>query len=74
MRNVHFQNAAEKFQKKKDKCVAWSPEQVTHILPFHDRGYFKAFDGDYKTDGYNQVMTTMDEFNKITQIMYDEDM
>jgi len=32
----------------------------------------KAFDGDYKTDGYNQVMTTMDEFNKITQIMYDE--
>ena len=32
----------------------------------------KAFDGDYKQDGYNQVMTTMDEFNKITQIMYEE--
>ena len=32
VRNVHFQNAAEKFQKKKDKCVAWSPEQVTHIF------------------------------------------
>ena len=32
VRNIHFQNAAEKFQKKKDKCVAWSPEQVTHIF------------------------------------------
>lgn len=73
MRNVHFQNAAEKFQKKKDKCVAWSPEQVTHIF-YHSLivDTSKAFDGDYKTDGYNQVMTTMDEFNKITQIMYDE--
>ncbi|MFR6581827.1 MAG: hypothetical protein ACLURP_07260 [Ruminococcus sp.] len=73
VRNVHFQNAAEKFQKKKDKCVAWSPEQVTHIF-YHSLivDTSKAFDGDYKTDGYNQVMTTMDEFNKITQIMYDE--
>ena len=32
----------------------------------------KAFDGDYKQDGYNQVMTTLDEFNKITQTMYEE--
>lgn len=73
VRNVHFQNAAEKFQKKKDKCVAWSPEQVTHIF-YHSLivDTSKAFDGDYKTDGYNQVMTTMDEFNKITQIMYEE--
>ena len=61
VRNVHFQNAAEKFQKKKDKCVAWSPEQVTHIF-YHSLivDTSKAFDGDYKTDGYNQVMTTMD--------------
>lgn len=73
VRNVHFQDAAEKFQKKKDKCVAWSPEQVTHIF-YHSLivDTSKAFDGDYKTDGYNQVMTTMDEFNKITQTMYDE--
>ena len=73
VRNIHFQNAAEKFQKKKDKCVAWSPEQVTHIF-YHSLivDTSKAFDGDYKTAGYNQVMTTMDEFNKITQTMYDE--
>lgn len=32
----------------------------------------KAFDGDYKEADYNQVMTTIDEFNKITQTMYDE--
>ena len=73
VRNIHFQNAAEKFQKKKEKCVAWSPEQVTHIF-YHSLivDPSKAFDGDYKTDGYNQVMTTLEEFNKITQIMYDE--
>ena len=73
VRNVHFQNAVQKFQKTKDKCVAWSPEQVTHIF-YHSLivDTSKAFDGDYKTDGYNQVMTTMTEFNKITQIMYDK--
>ena len=73
VRNVHFQKAAEKFQKKKDKCVAWSPASVTHIF-YHSLivDTSKAFDGDYKTDGYNQVMTTMEEFNKITQIMYDK--
>lgn len=32
----------------------------------------KAFDGDYKEADYNQVMTTIDEFNKITQTMYDK--
>lgn len=73
VRNVHFQNAVQKFQETKDNCVAWSPEQVTHIF-YHSLivDTSKAFDGDYKTDGYNQVMTTMDEFNKITQTMYDE--
>ena len=73
VRNVHFQNAAEKFQQKKDKCVAWTPDKVTHIF-YHSLivDTSKAFDGDYKQDGYNQVMTTMEEFNKITQIMYDE--
>lgn len=71
--NVHFQNAAKKYKKEKDNCVAWSPEQVTHIF-YHSLivDTSKAFDGDYKQDGYNQVMTTMDEFNKITQIMYEE--
>lgn len=71
--NEHFQNAAEKFLKKKDSCVAWSPEEVTHIF-YHSLivDTSKSFDGDYKEAGYNQVMTTMEEFNKITQIMYEK--
>ena len=32
----------------------------------------KAFDGDYKEADYNQVMTTIDEFNKITETMYEK--
>ena len=31
-----------------------------------------AFTADYKEADYNQVMTTIDEFNKITQTMYDK--
>ena len=32
----------------------------------------RAFDGDSKSGNYNQVMTTVSEFNKIIQIMYDK--
>lgn len=32
----------------------------------------KAFDGDYKEAGYNQVMTTIDEFNEIMRQMYEK--
>ena len=32
----------------------------------------KAFDGDSDERGYNQVMTTADEFLKILQSMYDK--
>ena len=46
---------------------------VTHVF-YHtlikDTG--KAFDGDYKSGDYDQVMTTIDEFNQITQSMYDK--
>ena len=31
----------------------------------------KAFDGDRKQNGYNQMMTTKEEFEKILQSMYD---
>ena len=48
-------------------------EQITHVF-FHtlidDTG--RAFDGDSKSGNYNQVMTTVSEFNKIIQIMYDK--
>ena len=68
-----MQQAAAGYQQTKDACVAWSPEQVTHIF-YHSLivDPSKAFDGDYKQGGYDQVMTTMSEFNQITQTMYDK--
>lgn len=70
--NEQLQQAAATYQQTKDACVAWTPEQVTHIF-YHSLivDPSKAFDGDYKQDGYNQVMTTMQEFNQITQTMYE---
>ena len=68
-----FQHAVKVYQKKKDSCVSWSLDQVTHVF-YHTliRDTGKAFDGDYKTGDYDQVMTTIDEFNQITQSMYDK--
>ena len=47
--------------------------EVTHIF-FHSivMDNSKAFDGDSDMDGYNQVMTTASEFEKILQTMYDK--
>ena len=61
------------YQTAKDSCVPVNPEQVTHIF-YHslvvdpERGF--AGD-DSIAAGFKQWMTTMDEFNKITQTMYD---
>ena len=64
---------SETYQTKKESCVSWPLDQVTHVF-YHtlikDTG--KAFDGDYKSGDYDQVMTTIDEFNQITQSMYDK--
>lgn len=64
---------AQKYQQEKENCVSWSPEQVTHVF-YHTLivDASRAFDGDYKEAGYNQVMTTVEEFNKITQTMYEK--
>lgn len=47
--------------------------EVTHIF-FHSlvMDNSKAFDGDDDMNGYNQVMTTAREFEKILQTMYDK--
>ena len=47
--------------------------EVTHVF-FHSliMDTAKAFDGDSEENGYNQVMTTVSEFNKILQSMYDK--
>lgn len=61
------------YETTKATCVEYPIENITHIF-FHTLlyDYEKGFDGDYDSAGYNQVMTTVDEFNKIMQQMYDK--
>ena len=71
--NTKFRKVAKKYKEKKDSCVSWPLDQVTHVF-YHTliKDTSKAFDGDYKSGDYDQVMTTIDEFNQITQSMYDK--
>ena len=71
--NSDMQDAVKKYEKAKASCKSWPLEEVTHVF-YHIliKDPSKAFDGDYKEADYNQVMTTIDEFNKITQTMYDK--
>ena len=48
--------------------------QITHVF-FHTLivDPSKAFDGEYTQAGYNQYMTTIDEFNKMMEEMYKRD-
>lgn len=68
-----MQEAVKGYEATKATCVEYPLEEVTHVF-YHTliRDTSKAFDGDSKEAGYNQVMTTIDEFNKITQSMYDK--
>ena len=61
------------YEALKEKTVRWEDvTKVTHIF-FHSLIYDtdKAFKSD-SSSGYNMVMTTIDEFNKIMQSMYDK--
>ena len=71
--STKLRKAAKVYKKKKESCVSWPLDQVTHVF-YHTliKDTSKAFDGDYKSGDYNQVMTTIDEFNKITQSMYEK--
>lgn len=71
--NQDMQAAVQEFEETKASCKLWPAEEVTHVF-YHSLvvDTSKAFDGDAAADGYNQVMTTIDEFNKITQSMYDK--
>ena len=68
-----LQELADQIQAEKDSCEAWPLDQVTHVF-YHTliRDPSLAFDGDSREAGYNQYMTTIDEFLKITQSMYDK--
>ena len=63
----------EEYQEAKDSCVPVNLNEVTHIF-YHSLVVDpdKAFTGnDSATAGFCQWMTTVDEFNAITQQMYD---
>ncbi|MDY3251104.1 MAG: polysaccharide deacetylase [Candidatus Choladocola sp.] len=68
-----LQDAVSGYENTKATCTAYPLDQITHVF-FHTmiKDTSKAFDGDSKEGGYNQVMTTMDEFAKIMEQMYAE--
>lgn len=68
-----MQNAAAGYDAVRATCTAYPLDQVTHVF-FHTmiKDPAKSFDGDAKEAGYNQVMTTMSEFEKIMQSMYEK--
>lgn len=59
------------YMETKESCQPAAIDQITHVF-FHSliADDARAFDGDEKTDGYNQVMTTITEFNSIIEQMY----
>lgn len=71
--NTELQNRVAGYEQKKAACVPIGPEDVTHIF-YHSLVVdpARAFDPD--KDGYagwQQWMTTVTEFDRITQSMYD---
>ena len=68
-----MQEAVAGYQAVKETCTAYPIEQITHVF-FHTMivDDSKAFDGDDKQDGYNQVMTTMSEFTAMMESMYEK--
>ena len=70
--NSEMQQRVAQYRTTKDSCVAWPIDQVTHVF-YHTLivDPSRSFDGDSKEAGYDQVMTTIGEFNAITQSMYD---
>lgn len=71
--NKTYKQAVEEYEQKKSELKKWSDNtKITHIF-FHTLivDTDLAFDGDSDSDDYNQVMTTVDEFKKIIQEMYE---
>lgn len=68
-----MQDAVAGYETTRQTCTAYPLEEITHVF-FHTmiRDTSKAFDGDSKEGGYNQVMTTMSEFAAIMQSMYEK--
>ncbi len=69
--DTHIQDLLFKYTTQRDALVEFPISDVCHIF-FHTLipNTDKAFDGDYKQDDYNQVMTTVTEYNRILEQMY----
>ena len=68
-----YQARVTAYQADAEKLVKWDDMQnITHVF-FHTLVVDNArcFDGDYTEAGYNQYMTTISEFNKILESMYE---
>lgn len=68
-----LETAVLRYEKSREETVKYSPiSEITHVF-YHslivDTGL--AFDGDRDQLRYNEVMTTVEEFEKIMQEMYD---
>lgn len=61
------------YEQIKTTLVAADPQKITHVF-FHSliMDAAKAFDGESTEKGYNQVMTTAEEFDKILDSMYEK--
>ena len=66
-----LQSLVSTWEQEKASLVEYPHDQITHIF-VHSLVYETelAFDDDYKADGYNLVMTTVDEFNAMIEQMY----
>lgn len=64
--------AVAAYTDEKSRLVRINPQEVTHVF-FHSLivDTSRAFDGDSREGGYNQMMTTTTEFVKMMQSMYD---
>lgn len=71
--DASVQEAVQEYTAAKETLVKVNITEVTHVF-FHSLvvDTAKAFDNDADTPGYNQVMTTVDEFKKILQTMYEK--
>ena len=70
--NERVTSAVSEYENIKTTSVKQNVDEVPHVF-FHTLivDTKKAFDGDSKEAGYNEVMTTMEEFKKMLQSMYD---
>ena len=70
--SADFQSRAAQYEADSQKLVKWEDMQnITHVF-FHTLVVDNArcFDGDFTEKGYNQYMTTIPEFLKMMDIMY----